>query len=66
MFYAVNYCVFAVFIQFNMMRYTVNEGGPPVQICADLVDGLVGPTGETINVASIGGTAMGKTFADKI
>ena len=55
-----------VIFQFNMLRYTVNEGGPPVPICVDLVDSLVGPTGETLNVASVGGTAMGKTFADMV
>ena len=49
-----------------MLRYTVNEGGPPVQICADLVEGVVGPTGETLNVANVGGTAMGKTYADMV
>ena len=49
-----------------MMRYTVNEGGPAIQICVDLVEGVVGPTGETINVASVGGTAIGKTFADRV
>ena len=55
---------FAVLIfQFNMMRYTVNEGGPPVQICVDLVEGFLG-SGETVIVASTGGTAVGKTFAD--
>ena len=75
LFYAVNYsncvcfhCVsFAVLIfLFNMTRYTVNEGGPAIQICVDLDEGVVGPTGETINVASVGGTAMGKTFADRV
>ena len=49
-----------------MIRYTVNEGGPAIQICVDLVEGVVGPTGETINVASVGGTAMGKTFANRV
>ena len=49
-----------------MMRYTVNEGGPAIQICVDLVERVVGPTGETINVASVGGTAMGKTFTNRV
>ena len=55
-----------VIFQFSTIRYTVNEGGPPVQICVDLVEGFLGGLGETVNVASTaGGTAMGKTFANR-
>ena len=52
-----------IVVQFTASRYTVNEGGPPIQICVNLVEGSVGTLGLTVNVASIaGGTAVGKTY----
>ena len=58
---------FAVILRFSMIRYTVNEAGPAIQICVDLVEGSIESIGETVNVASIGGgTAIGKTFANRV
>ena len=56
-----------VVVQFNKAHYSVNEGGPPVEICIDLVDGAITFPGLTITVESVaGGTAEGKTFGDRI
>lgn len=52
-----------IIAQFSEAHYTVNEGGPAVQICIDITDGLVGAAGLTINVQSIaGGTAECKRY----
>ena len=49
-------------MEFNEPRYTVNEGGPAVMICINVVGGLVGSAALTVVIINVaGGTAFGKT-----
>lgn len=47
----------ALIAQYNQLVYNVLEPGPAAQICIDLVSGIVGNDGLTINIVNSGGTA---------
>ena len=49
-----------VAVEYEATVFSSSEGGPVIQICLNLVDGFVGPSGVTVRVESVGGTATGK------